>query len=165
VIYCNIVTTETKERIMTPVIRIDDEVMGELKRRAVDLGLIFGTPNEVLRGILGLDNEGDDTIFDEFVDIEISNTKYAYIPIRKRHRRFFPGYKVPFILETDTDKVTTHVTSAPKGVPRGDPNGGIYIRRGLLNWFEAHEAQLKNGATLRFQALEQGKRYKLSISS
>lgn len=40
---------------MTPVIRIDDEVMSELKRRAVDLGLVFEPPNATLRRVLGLD--------------------------------------------------------------------------------------------------------------
>jgi hypothetical protein len=40
---------------MTPVIRIDDEVMNELKRRAVDLGLVFEPPNATLRRVLGLD--------------------------------------------------------------------------------------------------------------
>ena len=42
---------------MTPVIRIDDEVMGELKKRAVDLALVFEPPNTVLRIVLGLDSK------------------------------------------------------------------------------------------------------------
>ena len=37
-----------------PVIRIDAEVEVELKRLAVDYGLVFGTPNQVLRQHLGL---------------------------------------------------------------------------------------------------------------
>ena len=40
---------------MTPVIRIDDEVMNELKKRAIDLGLVFEPPNTTLRIALGLD--------------------------------------------------------------------------------------------------------------
>ena len=39
---------------MTPTIRIDEQVMQELKKRAVDIGMVFRTPNEVLREILGL---------------------------------------------------------------------------------------------------------------
>ena len=39
---------------MTPTVRVDDEVLEELKKRAVALGLVFGTPNEVLRHILEL---------------------------------------------------------------------------------------------------------------
>lgn len=42
---------------MTPVIRIDEDVMGELKKRAIDLGLVFESPNTALRNILGLDLE------------------------------------------------------------------------------------------------------------
>lgn len=38
-----------------PTIRIDDDVMRELQRRALDLGLVFRTPNDVLRRVLGLD--------------------------------------------------------------------------------------------------------------
>ena len=39
---------------MTSTIRIDEQVMEELMKRAVDLGMLFPTPNEVLREILGL---------------------------------------------------------------------------------------------------------------
>jgi hypothetical protein len=41
---------------MTPVIRIDDEVMSELKKRATDLDLVFEPPNATLRIVLGLDS-------------------------------------------------------------------------------------------------------------
>ena len=40
-----------------PVIRIDEQVEAELKRLAVDYGLVFGTPNQVLREHLELDGE------------------------------------------------------------------------------------------------------------
>ena len=40
---------------MMPVIRIDDDVLGELQSRAVEFNLVFGTPNQVLRQILGLE--------------------------------------------------------------------------------------------------------------
>jgi len=36
------------------VIRVDDQVWEELKKRAVRLGLVFDTPNTVLRRVLGL---------------------------------------------------------------------------------------------------------------
>ena len=39
---------------MTSTIRIDEQVMEELMKRAVDLGMLFPAPNEVLREILGL---------------------------------------------------------------------------------------------------------------
>ncbi len=37
-----------------PIIRVDDEVYSELQRRAVELNLVFATPNQVLRSVLGL---------------------------------------------------------------------------------------------------------------
>lgn len=40
-----------------PTIRIDDDVMRDLQRRALDLGLVFRTPNDVLRSVLGLDEK------------------------------------------------------------------------------------------------------------
>jgi uncharacterized Fe-S cluster-containing radical SAM superfamily protein len=39
---------------MSTVIRIDDDVRNELVRKAVDLNMVFSTPNEVLKVILGL---------------------------------------------------------------------------------------------------------------
>jgi len=41
---------------MTQVIRIDEEVMGELRKRAIDLGLVREPLNATLRRILGLDS-------------------------------------------------------------------------------------------------------------
>ena len=51
---------------MAPVIRIDDDVMKELKRRAVHLDMVFSTVNDVLRKVLELNksdtNSQKDTI-------------------------------------------------------------------------------------------------------
>ena len=153
---------------MAPVIRIDDEVMDKLKKRAIDLGLVFSTPNEVLRAVLGLIRQ-EDTVASRSIDIDIRNPlaafRYHFILIPKRNRRFFPGYKLDFILETDLGAVSTHVTSAPQGTRIGDPDGGAYIQSRLQSWFNAHQSQLANGDTLHIEALEPGKRYKLSIGS
>jgi len=152
---------------MAPVIRIDDEVMNELKKRAIEFGLVFSTPSEVIRALLGLHKQ-DDIIADKYVDIEIrslhTSQQYHVIPIPKRIRRFFPGYKLPFSLETDIGEVKTHVSSAPKGTHIGDPDKGAYIQSRLKNWFDSHQTDLKIGTTLRIQALEAGRRYKLSIN-
>lgn len=40
---------------MPPVIRIDDDVMNEIKRRAVEYNMVFSTPNDVLKRSLGLE--------------------------------------------------------------------------------------------------------------
>jgi hypothetical protein len=44
---------------MVPVIRVDNQVFEELKKRAIELGLVFETPNTTLRKVLGLDSEPD----------------------------------------------------------------------------------------------------------
>ncbi len=40
---------------MTPVIRVDDEVMEALNKRALNLGNAFVTPNDILKKVLGLE--------------------------------------------------------------------------------------------------------------
>lgn len=161
---------------MAPVIRIDNEVMSKLKEHAKNLDLVFGTPNEVLRVVLGLDRrEPQPTLekvnnikFKEAIEIQLDSVytarKWALIPIPKDKRIFLPGYKINFDLETDCGVLTTHVTSAPKGTPYGDPRGGAYIQSNLRPWFDNHQG-LKDGAKLQIKALESGKRYKLLVVS
>lgn len=158
---------------MSPVIRIDDEVMEELKRHAISLGLVFESPNATLRAILGLDHDShkraDNVILDDSKSIEIvlnriySARQWALIPVPRAKRTFFPGYKVKFELVTDVGTIITHITSKDvEETPVGDPKGGKYIQTGLREWFDSHPA-LKDGAKLRFEALEPGKRYELSV--
>ena len=145
-----------------PVIRVDDDVWRELQRRAVPL---VDTPNSVLRRTLRL-TEDKVSSNERVIDIELSDLrtprKWALIPVRRDKRYFFPGYKVYFDLETDTQTIRTRVTSAPKGTPVGDKNSGSYIQGGLRPWYNSHTG-LKPGDRLRFEALEPGKRYKLSV--
>jgi len=158
---------------MSPVIRIDDAVMVELKRHAIRLGLVFESPNATLRVILGLDYsrelahdviyDGDDSKSMEIVLNRVySAYKWALIPIPINKRTFFPGYKVKFELVTDIGTIITHITSDVKGTPIGDPKGGKYIQTGLREWFNKHPS-LKEGSKLRFEVLEKGKRYKLLV--
>jgi hypothetical protein len=59
-LHCNSMTLADfflKEGEMAPVIRIDDEVMGELKKRAIALDKVFEAPNTILRIVLGLDSQ------------------------------------------------------------------------------------------------------------
>jgi hypothetical protein len=148
---------------MTPVIRIDDEVMDELKKRAIGLGLVFEPPNATLRRVLGADKIVQDKL-KEFAEnknvIELnlnpSSREYLYIPLPKDKRHFFPGYKVSFELITDIGVSTAHVPYPP--------NAGGHIRGRFGPWFAKH-SDLKGGDKLRIEALEPGKRYKLSIVS
>lgn len=145
-----------------PVIRVDDEVWKELQRRAEPL---VDTPNSVLRKILGF-TEGKVSNEEKVIEIELSNLyspcRWALIPVPREKRRFFPGYKVYFDLETDTGVIKTRVTSAPKGTPVGDTDSGVYIQGGLRPWYDSHP-ELKPGDRFRFEALEPGKRYRLSV--
>jgi hypothetical protein len=145
-----------------PVIRIDDEIWKELQRRAQPL---VDTPNSVLRKILGL-TEHKVSNEEKVIEIGLSSIysprKWALIPVPRKKRRFFPGYKVYFHLETDIGAIRTRVTSAPKGTPVGDPNGGAYIQGSLPPWYNSHP-ELKPGDRFRFEALEPGKRYRLSV--
>ena len=145
-----------------PVIRVDDEVWKDLQRRAEPL---VDTPNSVLRRMLGL-GEVKGSTGERVTEIVLNNLytprKWALITVPRDKRRFFPGYKVYFDLETDTGAIRTRVTSAPKGTPVGDPTGGSYVQGDLRPWFDSH-AELKPGDRLRFEALEPGKRYKLSV--
>ena len=157
-----------------PVIRIDDDVWRELKKRAEPL---VDNPNSVLRRLFGLNGKVADgqlstsgekrtETTEKAIEIEPKNMdasrSYHYIPVPKAKRRFFPGYKVAFDLETDSGVVRTYVTSAPKGTPYGDTDGGNYIQSKLADWFTNHR-EIRTGDRLRFECLEPGKRYKLSI--
>ena len=87
---------------------------------------------------------------------------YGLIPLPKEMRRFFPGYKVPFVLETDIGEIETQVTSAPQGTQIGNPDAGNYIQGGLRPWYKRHDS-LSNGSVLAIESIEKGKRYRLSI--
>ena len=89
--------------------------------------------------------------------------KWGLIPVPKEYRSFFPGYKVPFILDTDIGEIRTKVTSGSKGTKIGDPETGNYIQGGLKPWYDRHR-ELKEGHKLVIEVIEPKKRYGLSIS-
>ena len=90
--------------------------------------------------------------------------KYGLIPLPKRYREYFPGYKIPFILETDIGEIKTKVTSAPRGTPHGDPEAGNVIQGGLRPWYDRHR-ELREGDILIIEIIEPMRRYKLSYIS
>lgn len=153
---------------MTPVIRIDDEVMNELKKRAIDFGLVFKPPNATLRRVLGFDSKAviQNVVVGQIeLELNASSRKYVYIPLPKDKRHFFPGFRVSFELITDVETVTAHVVGEPHGasVDIGNPYAGRNIRGKLGPWYARHP-ELKAGDRLRVEALEPGKRYKLSTT-
>jgi len=145
-----------------PTITVDEDVWKELQQRAEPF---IDTPNTVLRRLLSLDKL-DNHVKDKVIEIQLSTIHgprtYSLFPIPKPKRRFFPGYKIYFDLETDIGTVKTRMTSAPKGTPEGDPYGGAFIQGNLKPWYEKHP-ELKAGDKLKFEVLEVGKRYRLSI--
>ena len=153
---------------MTPVIRIDDEVMDELKKRAIDLGLVFEPPNATLRRVLGFNSKAviqKNVVGEIELKLNASSRKYVYIPLPKNKRYFFPGFKVRFELITDVETFMVHVIGEPHGasVDIGNPYAGRNIRGKLGPWYARHP-ELKAGDRLRVEALEPGKRYKLSTT-
>ena len=154
-----------------PVIRVDDEVYEAIKQRAIELDLIFGGPNDVLKH--DYLNNSDEKVSDSFAEnlgnaivIELKSVepkrRHALIPIPRVKRRFFPGFKVGFTLITDAGMVTTRITSAPEGTPIGDPAAGAYIQGNLRDWYD-HHPELEPGQKLRFEAVEPGQKYKLTV--
>lgn len=88
---------------------------------------------------------------------------YSLIPLSNSVRTFFPGYKIPFRMETVSGDVETQVTSAPHGTRVGAPDKGTYVQGGLTEWFRGHKREIESGLCLRIGQLERGKRYRLDL--
>ena len=95
------------------------------------------------------------------IDIRSSNIKYGHLRIPKGSRHFFPGYKTPFDLETDTGVIKTWVSYA-RGAQVGDPNKGRLIRANLAKWYRKHPA-IKVGDKVRLTVIESMKKYNLEV--
>ncbi len=96
-----------------------------------------------------------------------STLKYNLIYTREELRSFFPGYKEPFLLDTDVGIFQTWITSAPKGTQTGDLVAGSYFHKNLKKWFEAHP-EIRHGSKVRISRLRQTRsakmrKYKLEI--
>lgn len=162
---------------MSQVIRIPDLTLKRLERHAIG----FDTPGGVIERLLDFYEKYHhdelettppdlDQISSEYYDsnkvkIKLKNVKakrkYALINLNDHVRKFFPGYKIPFILKTDIGKIETKVTSAPKGTRIGDPEAGTYIQGGLKPWFDVHR-ELKDGDVLTIEKLDD-KLYEITI--
>ena len=92
----------------------------------------------------------------------ISWAKFNLVQIPLKYRAFFPGYRVPFTLETDVGEIQTYMSSAPQGTATGDPLQGKYFQTNLKKWYLAHP-EVKPGVIVVIDALEPMKRYRLSV--
>lgn len=99
------------------------------------------------------------------ITLTYSSPKYALIPLPKIHRRFFPGYNVPFYLEAFGKTYTVHVTSAPAGErpSAGDPDAGAYMKGRLRELFREHP-ELKLGMKVAIISIEPMRRYRLEVA-
>ena len=172
-----------------PVIRVSDEVYEAIWERGKELRIPFPSANDVLRADYVDRRRFESTSEDVTTEQPELNApakknteslggrstrvplrtihsarEYALIPVPKTDRQSLPGYKVSFELETDIGSITTRVTSAPKGTHIGDPEAGAYIQGNLVDWYNAHK-ELSDGAILQIDAVEPGKRYRLSVVS
>jgi len=95
------------------------------------------------------------------IEITLSKgaAKHKLVPIPKKFRPLFPGYKVPFILKTSVGEIETHITGGHATDKRGDPSAGQYFTRGLSKWFEHND--VKEGDTVVIEIIEPYKRYEL----
>jgi hypothetical protein len=99
------------------------------------------------------------------LELEVSSiswAKFNLVQIPLKFRAFFPGYRIPFTLETDVGEIQTYMSSAPQGTTEGDPAQGKYFQANLKKWYLAHP-EAKPGVTVVIEALEPMKRYRLSI--
>lgn len=172
---------------MAPVIRISEETFRRLQKYAVPL---VDTPAAVVEKLIGFcESHGGMELTSPLpisspkkgrdpghagvaeskevgILLEAIHTPrtYGLIPVTKASRHFFPGYKVPFILETDIGEIETRVSSAPKGTPVGDPDAGSYIAGKLKPWYRQH-GDLKDGSVLTIEKVHGETRYRLSIKT
>jgi hypothetical protein len=95
------------------------------------------------------------------IEVALSNSaiKYNFVYVQKRFRRLFPGYKVPFILETNVGKIETYITGGYATDKVGDPDVGHYFTKGLSKWYKHND--IKEGDTVIIEVIEPNKRYKL----
>ena len=97
------------------------------------------------------------------IPVKPSYIKDEYLYIPQEYRSLFPGFKIPFRLETDTGVIETHVYALyPAKWREGDMNSGAWFSKGLRTWFKAHP-ELKPGDKVRITAIEPMKEYLLEI--
>jgi hypothetical protein len=102
------------------------------------------------------------------VEIVIKNSytpkKYAIIPLPRKQRPYFPGFRVPFTLITDIGEIAVLVAAAQPPSSVGDPLAGKRIQGGLKPWFKVHD-EITDGTKLVFEIVVPMKKYRLRIEN
>ena len=78
---------------------------------------------------------------------------YGLIPVRKKDRGYFAGFRIPVIFRTDIGDIETEGTSADNGIPIGDRTRWKYFARGLRPWYVVHP-EIVPGDKVRFEMID-----------
>lgn len=104
---------------MAPVIRIDDDVMKELKRRAVELDMVFSSVNDVLKKVLEIDNDNGSSQRNPTEQNVPHNTNATYPSSTNHHvQKLIDGIR-PVIFSLSQDGLRFYPTS---GIWLAKPN-------------------------------------------
>jgi len=135
---------------MTPVIRIDDEVMSELKKRAIDLGLVFEPPNATLRRVLGLDSKVlvEEVAGNAIVSLQPRPAAPPATSAGKK-QRFGMVHTATAVKDTTTGQVYPSKYKAGMAFTREFPNVGVkYVWYPLIRKYPGRFVEVATGKAL-----------------
>lgn len=93
-----------------------------------------------------------------------SHIEYSHIYVPSEFRDFFPGYEIPFTVETNIGEIETYITGASAGTEKGNATAGSYFSKGMTEWFNAHPA-LEAGDKVMIEIVKPKERYKLRVKT
>ena len=105
------------------------------------------------------------TISPDRLEVTILNGSFGRfhrLRIPDGRRTFFPGFKIPFKIESGMGEIETNVSSARSGTQIGDRASGRYIEVNLTDWLKKNPGT-NVGDTVVLVAIEPLKRYRLTI--
>jgi hypothetical protein len=121
-----------------------------------------GVLKEIILDVSHFEVSRIEQVQDKKIEITLSESavKYSLMDVPKKFRGLFPGYKVPFILETNAGEIETYITGGRATDKVGDPNAGSYFSKGLSKWYK-YNSDVKPGDVVVIEVIEPYKRYKL----
>ena len=94
------------------------------------------------------------------ITVKPAHMRYGYLHIPQEYRVLFPGFKMPFKVETCRGVFEAYITDTnPSRWQQGDMNSSANIH-GLREWFKTH-TQIKTGDSLVIESIEPLKLYRL----
>ncbi|MBI2846524.1 MAG: hypothetical protein HYX82_01430 [Chloroflexi bacterium] len=98
---------------MTPTIRVDNDVMRRLQEEAVSRRLVFGTPNQVLRRVLGIDHLEDEVESRDSLVAHVQGNRQASEQVPLSHKPEVQAILDQLLLRMS--KISTHCTLKKEG--------------------------------------------------